>query len=128
MTRMSQKTKAAAGEEDAFDRELAGVSEDQRWQEWMRRIEAVLFASATPVPRKELARTVGRGVSVEQLIKDIGTNLADRPYEIVQVSGGWMFRTKRAYTSAIAAATTQRDRTLGFTEMEMGVLLSLIHI
>lgn len=32
------------------------------WREWTRRIEAVLFASASPVAREDLGRVVGRCV------------------------------------------------------------------
>jgi hypothetical protein len=32
-----------------LDRELAELPAELRWREWMRRIEAVLFASASPV-------------------------------------------------------------------------------
>jgi len=39
-----------------LDRELAALPPELRWREWMRRIEAVLFASTTPVAREDLAR------------------------------------------------------------------------
>ena len=44
-----------------LDRELEDLPLELRWREWMRRIEAVLFASASPVPREDLARVVGQG-------------------------------------------------------------------
>ena len=53
-----------------FDRELADLPQVLRWREWIRRIEVVLFASATPVSRSDLARVVGQGVSVDLLIED----------------------------------------------------------
>ena len=48
-----------AGREGVFDRELEDLPQELRWQEWMGRIEAVLFASATPVRREDLARVAG---------------------------------------------------------------------
>jgi chromosome segregation and condensation protein ScpB len=42
----------------------------------MGRIEAVLFASATPVIRDDLTRVIGQGASVEMLIADILVELA----------------------------------------------------
>ncbi|NNV14167.1 SMC-Scp complex subunit ScpB, partial [Roseobacter sp. HKCCD8831] len=54
-----------------LDRELEDLPADLRWCEWMRRIEAVLFASASPVPREDLTRVVGQGVSVDLLIADL---------------------------------------------------------
>lgn len=47
--------------DQAMDRELEDLPKELRWREWMRRIEAVLFASASPVPREDLARVVGQG-------------------------------------------------------------------
>ena len=57
-----------ASTETVFDRELADLPPDLRWQEWLRRVEAVLFASAAPVPREALERVVGQGVSVDLLM------------------------------------------------------------
>ncbi len=46
---------------DGIDRELAHLPAGARWREWLARLEAVLFASAAPVPRARLARVVGQG-------------------------------------------------------------------
>ena len=54
-----------------LDRELVDLPSDLRWQEWLRRIEAVLFASRSPVARDDLARVVGQGASVDLLIGDL---------------------------------------------------------
>lgn len=80
-----------------LDRELAHLPPALRWREWMRRIEAVLFSSATPVAREDLARVVGQGAAVDLLIEDLGTDLEGRPYEVARVGAGWMLRTKSAY-------------------------------
>jgi hypothetical protein len=40
----------ARREEAWLDRDLADLPPDLRWREWLRRIEAVLFASASPMP------------------------------------------------------------------------------
>lgn len=87
-----------------FDRNLDDLPQKLRWREWMGRIEAVLFASASPVGREDLARVVGQGASVEMLIEDIQAELTGRPYELVQVAGGWMFRTRTQFADAIKAA------------------------
>jgi segregation and condensation protein B len=116
-----------AGREGVYDRELADLPQELRWREWMGRIEAVLFASATPVGHDDLARVVGQGASVEMLIEDIQVELNGRPYELLQVSGGWMFRTKTQFADAIKAAADLGDQTLAFTEMEMGVLCAIAY-
>jgi len=90
--------------EPQLDRELPDLPQELRWREWMRRIEAVLFASATPVLREDLTRVVGQGASVDLLVEDLAADLEGRAFEIAQVAGGWMFRTRAAYAPAIRAA------------------------
>ena len=121
------KGQGGAVSEGIFDRELEDLPQELRWREWMGRIEAVLFASATPVGREDLARVVGKEASVEMLIEDIQAELAGRPYELAQVAGGWMFRTKSQFAEAIKAAADLGDQSLAFTEMEMGVLCAIAY-
>ena len=44
-----------------LDRELEDLPAELRWRTWIGRIEAVLFASATPVSREALQNVVGQG-------------------------------------------------------------------
>lgn len=110
-----------------LDRELEDLPQDLRWREWMRRIEAVLFASASPVPREDLARIVGQGVSVDLLIDDLMVELADRPYEIAGVADAWMLRTRPAYAAAIRAATDVGDQGLDLREYDVAVLAAIAY-
>lgn len=87
-----------------LDTELAGLPADLRWREWMARVEAVLFASPTPVGRDVLARVVGRGCSLDLLIEDIANDLRGRPYELARIAGGWQLRTLPRHAAAIRAA------------------------
>lgn len=123
----TRKRKPAEEGSAVFDRELDDLPKELRWREWMGRIEAVLFASASPVGRDDLARVVGQGASVEMLIDDIQAELTGRPYELAQVAGGWMFRTKTHFADAIKAAADLGERSLAFTEMEMGVLCAIAY-
>jgi len=116
-----------AGREGFFDRDLEDLPQELRWREWMGRIEAVLFASATPVGHDDVARVVGQGASVEMLIEDIQAELVGRPYELMETAGGWMFRTKTQFADAIKAAADLGDQSLAFTEMEMGVLCAIAY-
>lgn len=95
---------ARARQERGLDRDLADLPPDLRWREWLRRIEAVLFASAAPVARDDLASVVGQGASVDLLIADLAADLAGRPYQVARVGAGWMLQTKPAYAPAIKAA------------------------
>ena len=109
---MTTATKRKSAEEggEVFDRELVDLPRELRWREWMGRIEAVLFASASPVGRDDLARVVGQGASIEMLIEDIEAELTGRPYELVQAATGWMFRTRVQFAEEISRDLLARLR------------------
>jgi segregation and condensation protein B len=110
-----------------LDRDLADLPPELRWREWMRRIEAVLFASAAPVPREDLARIVGQGASVDLLIEDLAVELESRAFEVAKVAGGWMFRTRGAYASAIRAAADVGAQRLDLGAFDITVLAAIAH-
>ena len=112
-------------EDTELDRELVDLPPDLRWREWMRRIEAVLFSSATPVARDDLARVVGQGASVDLLIEDLAVDLEGRPYEVAQVGAGWMLRTRLAYAPAIRAAADVGGQALNLSEYDLAVLAAI---
>lgn len=112
---------------EVLDRELDDLPTELRWREWMNRIEAVIFASSKPVEREALLLVVGKGASVEMLIEDVQAELTGRPYELAQVAGGWMFRTRTQFADAIKAASDLGDQPLAFTGMEMGVLCAIAY-
>lgn len=115
----------ARREDETLDRELADLAPDLRWREWLRRVEAVLFASARPVAREDLARVVGSGASVDLLIEDLAADLEGRPYEVVQVGAGWMLRTRAAYAPAIRAAADVERQGLNLSEFDLAVLAAI---
>ena len=110
-----------------LDRELIDLPPELRWREWMRRIEAVLFASTAPVPREDLARVVGQGASVDLLVEDLAADLEGRAFEIAQVAGGWMFRTRATYAPAIRAAADVGDQLLDLSEFDVAVLAAIAY-
>ena len=110
-----------------LDRELDDLPPAQRWREWMRRVEAVLFASATPVAREDLARVIGQGVSVELVVDDLSEQLSDRPYELARVTGGWMLRTRPAYADVIRAAADVGQQLIDLREFEIAVLAAIAY-
>lgn len=114
-----------AAPEMGLDRELADLPTDLRWREWLRRIEAVLFASAAPVARDDLARVVGQVASVDLLIEDLAADLEDRPYELAKVGAGWMLRTRPAYAAAIRTAADVGERELNLSEFDLAVLAAI---
>jgi segregation and condensation protein B len=110
-----------------LDRELPDLPPELRWREWMRRIEAVLFASASPVPREDLARVVGQGASVDLLVEDLAADLEGRAFEVAQVAGGWMLRTRPAYAAAVRAAADVGDQDLDLREYDVAVLAAIAY-
>ena len=69
----------------------------------MLRIEAAIFASARPVPREALVRLVSENCRFDELIADLIHELRGRPYDLVQVAGGYALRTKTRFGPAIRA-------------------------
>ncbi|WP_439150711.1 SMC-Scp complex subunit ScpB [Sulfitobacter sp.] len=109
-----------------LDRTLTDLLPEQRWREWMRRIEAVLFASAAPVSRADLARVVGN-VSVDLLIEDLAADLEGRSFEVAKVTDGWILRTRTAYAPAILAAADVGDQDLDLSEFDTAVLAAIAY-
>lgn len=110
-----------------LDRELTDLPKELRWREWMRRIEAVLFASASPVPREDLARVVGQSASIDLLLEDLAADLEGRAFEIAMVAGGWMFRTRTAYAPAIRAAADVADQLLDLNDFDVAILAAIAY-
>jgi segregation and condensation protein B len=116
-----------AKEQAPLDRELEDLPPELRWRTWVGRIEAVLFASATPVSREALQRVVGQAASVNLLIDDLRVELADRAFEIACVADTWAMRTRPQFGDAIRAAADLGDQELAFTEYEMAVLATIAY-
>lgn len=121
------KSGVTAPDNPPFDRALDDRPPDLRWREWMGRVEAVLFASATPVPRKDLARIVGNDTSLDLLIDDIQAELAGRPYELIAAADGWMFRTRPQYSDAIRAAADIGEQRIDLNQFEVAVLAAIAY-
>ncbi|MFB2552469.1 SMC-Scp complex subunit ScpB [Ensifer soli] len=118
----------AAGAMGAIDTELSHLPQQERWREWMRRAEAVIFASAAPVDRATIARIVGRDCNIDLLIDDIRDGLADRPYDLVPIAGGWQHRTRRAYAEILRAAGAPSAPAVGLTTHEATVLMATAYL
>lgn len=111
-----------------LDTELSDLPPAARWREWMARVEAVIFASATPVTRQTLARLVGRECSIDLIIEDIRAELSGRPYDIVAVAGGWQHRTRPAFAPVIAAAAgfdAGIEQAIELSQQESALLIAI---
>jgi len=110
-----------------LDRELETLMPDLRWREWMRRIEAVLFASALPVSHDDLARVVGQGAPVDLLIEDLAADLDGRSFEVAKVADGWFLRTRPAYAPAVRAAADAGGPASDLSEFDVAVLAAVAY-
>ena len=93
----------------------------------MVRIEAVLFASASPVSREALQLVVGPRASVDLLIGDLQNELVDHAFEIARVADAWTMRTRAQFAEAIRAAADLGDQGMEFTPYEMAVLATIAY-
>ncbi|RNJ47983.1 SMC-Scp complex subunit ScpB [Methylocystis hirsuta] len=113
---------------DSFDSVLVDLPEAARWRDWMGRVEAVIFAARSSVPREALARLVGSTCNLDDLISDIRDELRARPYELVFVAGGYQLRTKPRFASAIRAASVGDLRDAGPPELTPTEILAVTAI
>jgi chromosome segregation and condensation protein ScpB len=110
-----------------FDRELADLPAPLRWREYMMRVEAVIFAASQPVSRETLAAVIGSDCHLDLLIADIRAELKSRPYELVDVAGGFALRTRRGYGEVIRASGAVATKSLDLTPLEKLVLTAVAY-
>jgi chromosome segregation and condensation protein ScpB len=110
-----------------FDRELSDLPAPLRWREFMMRVEAVIFAASQPVTRETLAAVIGSDCNLDLLIADIRDELKSRPYELVDVAGGFQHRTRRAYGEVIRASGTVASKGVGLTALEKLALTAVAY-
>ncbi len=120
---MGRRSKPKPG----FDCELSDLPAALRWREYMMRIEAVIFAASQPVTRETLAALIGSDCHLDLLLDDIRDELKSRPYELVEVAGGFAHRTRRAYGEVIRASGTVATPPLDLTQLEQLVLTAVAY-
>lgn len=59
----------------------------------VRLVEAILFASAEPISEEVLAKRLPEGSAVRGLLESVQNRFRGGGVELVQVAGGWAFRT-----------------------------------
>jgi segregation and condensation protein B len=110
-----------------FDRELLELPAPMRRREFMMRVEAVIFAASQPVTRETLAALIGSDCNLDLLIDDIRDELRSRPYELVDVAGGFQHRTRRVYGEVIRASGAVASKGVDLTELEKLVLTAVAY-
>jgi segregation and condensation protein B len=118
------------GGNESLDVELADLPPAARWREWMLRVEAAMFVSDKPVPREALVRLVGQACRFDDLIADLIHELRGRPYDLVQVAGGYRLQTKTRFAPAIHVAHPGlgRDDVAELTRTETFALTAIAYL
>jgi segregation and condensation protein B len=60
-------------------------------------------------------------------LEDLAADLEGRAFEIAQVAGGWMFRTRPVYAPAIRAAAEVSDQLLDLSEFDVAVMAAIAY-
>ena len=85
-------------------------------------IEALIFAGDRPSTTARLRKVFPKlsGLELGRIVASINTTLLDqgRPYEIVEVNGGYQFRTRPEYGAVIRAARPERRVRLSRAALE----------
>jgi segregation and condensation protein B len=110
-----------------FDRELSDLPAPLRWREYMMRVEAVIFAASQPVSRETLAAVIGSDCNLDLLIAHIRDELKSRPYELIEVAGGFAHRTRRGYGEVIRASGAVASKPVDLTKLEQLVLTAVAY-
>ena len=69
-----------------------GLAQQAR-REKLRKIEAMLFASAQPLDSKSLKRALEAGDDIDDLLAELQKQYQPRGVNLVKVAGKWLFRT-----------------------------------
>jgi segregation and condensation protein B len=87
----------------------------------------VIFAASKPVTRETLAAVIGSDCHLDHLIAYIRDELKSRPYELVEVAGGFAHRTRRGYGEVIRASGAVAAKGIDLTALEQLVLTAVAY-
>ena len=76
----------------------------------VRLAEALIFASAEPVGPAALARALPDDAEVEAVVAELQALYSGRGVELVEVAGGWMFRTAPDLAPLLTRVVQQKRR------------------
>ena len=75
-----------------------------------RLVEAMIFASAAPVPIAAIARMLPENIDAEPVLAALQARYTGRGVELVEVAGGWQFRTAADLAPALTRVVQQKRR------------------
>jgi segregation and condensation protein B len=79
-------------------------------QEQLRAVEAILFASAEPVPEAELRKRVPVGTDLPAILQELQRTYTGRGFNVVRVARGWAFRTAADLAHLMTREVIQQRR------------------
>ena len=91
---------------------------DDAFERAVRLVEAIIFASAEPVAVSALARLVPMPYSAHEVLDALRERCQGRGVHLVEVAGGWQFRTALDLAPELATVM-QKPRRLPRAAMEM---------
>jgi segregation and condensation protein B len=89
----------------------------------LRIVEALLFASATPLTAEDLGRSIPAGIAVAQVLAQLAEHYAERGVNLRQVAGGFAFRTAPDL-GYLLAAEAQPPRKLSRAALEVLAIIA----
>ncbi len=106
----------AAVSNDGTEPEAAETGADET-RTVKRVLEAILFASADPVPERVLANRVPEGLGVKDLLKDLQSDYEGRGIQLIRAGASWAFRTAEDL-GPVLNVQTEVERKLSRAAME----------
>jgi segregation and condensation protein B len=96
----------------------------------MLRVEAAIFASRDRSCARRWCASLAKPAGFDDLIADLAHELRGRPYDLVQVAGGYALRTKTRFAPAIRAAHPSRggDEVADLTRTETFALTAIAYL
>jgi len=118
-------TEAAQAEpnEDAEGATEAAAPDAEEAARVTRVLEAILFASADPVPERALANRVPEGMNVKELLKGLQAEYEGRGVNLVRAGASWAFRTAEDL-GPVLNVETEVERKLSRAAMETMAIIA----
>ena len=99
-----------------------GLAQQAR-REKLRKLEAMLFASAQPLDGKALGRALEAGDDVGELLADLQKQYQPRGVNLVKVAGKWLFRTADDLSYLLEKQTSE-ERKLSKAALETMAIIA----
>ena len=90
---MSDQKDKSSNKQKVYEVEQANLFEAPSVTEQIRMVEAILFASSTPVTVNELKSRMPQGSDPESALSELKSHYSNRGVNLVKVGDGWAIRT-----------------------------------